>query len=61
MAKRHLLNAPHRVKPDFWWYEESRGIDICVEAFDADGCKRVKIFNIPWKSLRAAIYRKDKP
>lgn len=55
MANNHLQRKPHDVTEDLWWYEEPGGICICF--------KNGNRFNqalIPWRSVRAAIKRKDK-
>lgn len=60
MARKHLLSRPHRITDDFWWYEENKGIAVCVRAHDKDGVKRTFVHDIPWRSIRAAMERKDK-
>ena len=57
MANKHLKAESHQVigRLDAWWYEEHRGISVVVEQ-DAG---ETKIINIPWKTLRSALRRKD--
>ena len=55
MAKKHLRLDPHTKSYDFWWYELNYGICICTRI---DG--KVETHNIPWRSIRAALKRKDK-
>jgi len=56
MSKHHLQLKPHNVTEDFWWYEETGGIAICY----GDQTSGVICRNISWRSLRAALNRKDK-
>lgn len=60
MAQKHLLNRPHRITNDFWWYEENKGIVTCALAYDKSGAQRTFVHDIPWRSIRAALYRKDR-
>jgi len=60
MSQRHLQTKPHRVTNDFWWYEENKGIAICVRARDKDDVERTFVRDIPWRSVRAALARKDR-
>ena len=56
MGNRHLSRDPHHTKDDgVWWYEEPVGITLFVE-------QRTKVATIiiPWRSIRAALKRKDK-
>lgn len=55
MAKKDLLSEPHTINNKTWWYEENKGICICV-----DTCSGVKQFYITWRALRHALNRKDK-
>lgn len=50
MAEKHLKIKPHIEATDFKWYEDFDGISICI--------KRECRF-IPWRSIRAALKRKD--
>ena len=59
MANKHLLLKPHEPRDEsFWWYELNGGIEIYVPAHVGAIAKVIKI---PWRSLRAALARKDKP
>jgi len=49
---------PHNINPIWWWYEESGG--ICV-VHGVGGNASENMVNIPWRSIRAALRRKDKP
>ncbi len=58
MANKHLSNRPHHHenRQDIWWYEEPGG--VCIISHHLPNGKR---FSIPWRSIRAALARKDKP
>lgn len=59
MADKHLERRPHhqRGEQDWWWYEEPQGIAVVVKG-TSSACTRV--VDIPWRSLRAALRRKDR-
>ena len=55
-----LKQTPHKVTEDFWWYEEGQGISVVVVFRSPDGeVLDSKVRNIPWRSIRAALKRKD--
>lgn len=58
----HLQRTSHKIRgrKDAWWYEEGRGLAIVVEC-DPSTNRQTKIIDIPWRSIRAAVARKDKP
>lgn len=58
MATKHLSNDPHHIRgrEDAWWYEESSGVLVVVEPQT-----RTTQVLIPWRSIRTALARKDKP
>lgn len=58
MSNKDLSRKPHNVRgrPDIWWYEGVRGIEMYVE-FE----KHVEPVTIKWDLLRAALSRLDKP
>jgi len=57
MADKDLKRGPHYFKhrDDVWWYEEPKGIYIVVK----QQFKTTTDIEIPWRSLRAALRRKD--
>ena len=57
MSNKDLRTAPHSFKDEdrVWWYEEPHGITIVVRDY------KERFFNIPWKTIRNALKRKDKP
>ncbi len=57
MANKHLRMQPHHhdKRDDIWWYEEPKG--FCIVS--PQGLK--SHFVIPWRAIRAALARKDKP
>jgi hypothetical protein len=57
MANKHLWRKPHHVTDNFRWYEESHGIELIVEEYNG---LATKVLRIPWRSIRAALARKDK-
>lgn len=64
MASEHLRRHPHRVtgREDVWWYEEATGICIVVENRTPGGNYiGTKLITIPWRRIRPALVRKDKP
>lgn len=54
---KHLKRTPHHPqgREDAWWYEEKRGIHVLIQT--SFGTKQVLI---DWRSIRAALARKDK-
>ncbi len=61
MSNQDLRLIPHkrRKDPDSWWYEEPQGLWVVVQYRD-NGLRYLHV-QIPWRSLRAALKRKDKP
>lgn len=60
MSDSDLQNAHHNIDPTTWWYEEPSGICIVKEIRDSnDGLLRTEQFTILWRSIRAALKRKD--
>ena len=57
MSNKDLRRQPHTsTDKNWWWYEEAKGLTIVHDpANDNTGT-----FLIPWKSIRAALVRKDK-
>jgi hypothetical protein len=60
MANKHLRLSPHckRGEPEWWWYEEPKGVVIVLSP-QMTGGSAVSV-KIPWKSLRGALQRKDR-
>ena len=58
MSDKHLLLAPHKIgkRDDAWWYEDRCGITVIINL----GPLHSTSVNIPWRSVRAALARKDK-
>lgn len=63
MANKDLKREPYDGDDGAWYYEESGGIEVHVQHLRDDGTVRFTqtIFTIPWKTVRAALARKDKP
>jgi hypothetical protein len=59
MANKDLSRNPHNMSHDFWWYEENYGISIIYQITTFKGIEQ-RERRIPWRSLRAALKRKDK-
>ena len=59
MASRHLSTKSHKVagRHDVWWDEVNAGLFIYHQGKGG----KVSEFLIPWRSLRDALARKDKP
>ena len=59
MPKKDLKLFPHtpKGKPRWWWYEERHGMRIYHDDILHDN---VEFLDIPWKSVRKALERKDK-
>lgn len=61
---KHLLRHPHNHEKArdakgehwWWWYEEPSGMCIVVQF---PGLPPIPSFTIPWRSIRAALRRKD--
>lgn len=52
---------PHQINEWWWWYEEKGGICILHDTRGADrDSEPVKSINISWRSIRAALARKDR-
>jgi hypothetical protein len=63
MSKKHLKRAAHFATgtTDCWWYEDNGGIDVYMRCQSSDGMLvGVQNAKISWRSLRAALARKDK-
>jgi len=60
MSKKHLLNDPH-CNGEMWWYEEAGGISIYRNTEVVHKPNEAFVGCITWRSLRAALARKDKP
>ena len=61
MAQKHLNRKPHDVTDEFWWYEENHGLTLIVCPIKPDGTRDVtKSFKIPWRSVKAALKRKER-
>jgi hypothetical protein len=61
MATEHLDKKPHWAGLDCWWYECNGGIEIHTDYRDTEGVRvGHSIAKIQWRSLRAALKRKDK-
>ena len=56
MSKKDLQGKPHNINPFSWWYEENHGVTVVVEP--KPETQQIKM---PWRSIRAALKRKDKP
>ena len=58
MANKHLRLKPHDIRntDDVWWYEEPAGITLVVP----DRASGHAVHLIQWRSVRAALARKDK-
>lgn len=58
---KHLNRNPHYVDDHCWWYEDDKGINVVLEreAF-AGTCQAAVIRHIDWRTIRAALKRKDR-
>lgn len=55
-----LSLEPQGIDEKSWYYESKKGIDVLHQVFDADGdYLQTAHIEIPWKSLRRSIRRKD--
>ena len=56
MADKDLKTRPHhhRGEGTWWWYEDPKGMTVVVEP------PPTRIVEIPWRSIRAALRRKDR-
>jgi hypothetical protein len=68
MSNKDLKLTPHQLTKEVdqhggetWWYEEPGGICIVHEIYDQGVHERTDLIKIPWRSIRAALQRKDKP
>jgi hypothetical protein len=65
MSDTHLQLEPHPIRgtESAWWYEDEKGICVVMECRDANGRLLADTLQatIPWRSLRGAVRRKDKP
>ncbi len=61
MVEKFLSVDPHKIDDDVWWYEENIGITVVVRFRDNQGiCIGSEQRVISWRSLRAALRRKNK-
>ena len=61
MSAKHLKLKPHNISNELWWYEANAGIEVVARFEDKPtGVVIVRIHVIPWRSIRAALKRKDK-
>ena len=63
MSDKDLSNMPHHINghEDVWWYESPKGIDIINRHVNQYGQVKSECATIPWRYLRNALKRKDKP
>ena len=61
MSNKDLNRSPKFASDNVWWYEETSGIEIHIDHKYEDGIKfSHQVITIPWRSIRAALKRKDK-
>ncbi len=58
MANKDLQKERHNINPFWWWYEMRSGIKIYHKNPDSIIGKESPV--IPWRSIRAALKRKDR-
>jgi hypothetical protein len=64
MSTKHLQNNPHAIRGDTtaWWYEEEAGVCVVQQYLTPRGTVfGTRSVVIPWRSIRGALARKDKP
>ena len=64
MSDQHLQMKPHRLPhdPTSWWYEEPAGLCVVQEYRGTTGAVYgTRSVVIPWRAIRAALKRKDRP
>lgn len=61
MANEHLSLKPKTIHAQAWWYETDGGIEIVHEIRTKGEYVRTETIKIPWRSIRAALARKDRP
>lgn len=64
MSDKHLKLSPHRIAHDqtAWWYEQPSGIRVVQEYHTQFGeLIGTRTVVIPWRAIRGALIRKDKP
>lgn len=59
MANKDLSLKPHffRATKEVWWYEEGQGLAIEIAPC---GCRPHREVKISWRSIRAALERKER-
>jgi len=59
MSRTDLRRKPHKISGTnkIWWYEAPTGIEI-VTSYGGPNCE---IRTIPWRLIRNALKRKEKP
>lgn len=62
MANKDLKTAPHSIgkHEDSWWYEDPGGVCVVIEAYSGRGEVQTKHRTIPWRSIKAALARKER-
>ncbi len=58
MSEKHLQRHSHQITEDAWWYEEKTGISVVIYWANQGASQIAKI---PWRQIRAALKRLDKP
>ncbi len=61
MSNDHLKLEPHQVEDGQWWYETPEGIIVLAELYHDGRFIGTTEVKIPWRKIRAAVVRKDKP
>ena len=56
MAEKYLKREPHNISKDVWWYESNAGIEIIIYF----GVNKIKSHIISWRTIYAALARKNK-
>lgn len=63
MSNKDLSGKPHNIKSkgEMWWYEENAGIKILCNRNEGEENYPIVTGIISWRTIRAALKRKDKP
>ena len=63
MSNQHLSQEPHDIKSngEAWWYEVGAGIKVYFERHSGNEDEPTITGIIPWRLIRNALKRKDKP
>lgn len=61
MGNKNLLTRAHTIDWHWWWFETEGGISVSHRIAISKNRGVMTNVIIPWRSIRAALKRKEKP